>query len=725
MDDLRKEIIIKYRRLLKGCRNLLSSEDVNLIRKAFDIALENNENSNGRLDLKKTIKSLDIGLIIAEEIGLGRSSIISSLIYKVIVGSNIEDDYLKEMFGSTVSRIISGLRKVKQVYKQHKVVYNENFRKLLLSFSEDVRVQLIFLAQKLYHLRNIDSFPNEQAKIDLANELINIYIPFAHRLGLYAIKSEMEDKCLKVLQPKTYKSIEQKLEATSKTRDLYINKFISPLTKELDEVGIKYKIKARTKSVASILNKMKKKQVEFEEVYDIFAIRVIIDTIPKREKLECWKVYSIVSDLYMPNPNRLRDWITVPKANGYESLQTTVMGLDDKWVEVQIRTVRMDEIAEKGFAAHWKYKGGKSEQTSEQWLTDLREILENGDSEGFDLMDSFKVKLYNKEVYVFTPTGELKKLPAGASIIDFAYSIHTDIGDKCIGGKVNQKNVPLRYILNNGDTVSVITSQSQQPNIDWLNHVVTSKARNKIRQFLKEEEYKVAEIGKETLARRLKNWKIQSDDELINKLMSEFHCKLAVDLYSKIAEEKIDFTQIKEVITREVPEKIVENVEIVSAISKNRNQDTLLVDDNLSNVHYVFAKCCNPVKGDDIVGFVSIGAGIKIHRQNCKNAIDLMNRYPYRMVDAKWTSDGKTDFEVVLVILGNDELGLIGEITSILGKEFNVKMKSINISTDGGLFEGKIAITIDNAMHLTNVINNLKKIKGVTKVSRYESLVEN
>lgn len=721
METNTNNIFRKYRLLLKGCRNIVSSEDIALVRNAFDIAIENNENTNGKIDFNEIEKSLDIGLIIVNEIGLGRSSIICSLIYNVVVDSKISIDKIEKLFGKTVSRIILGLIRVSEVYANHEIVYSDNFRKLLLSFAEDVRVQLISLAQKLYEIRRAELL-SESSKLSLTKELEYIYIPFAHRLGLYAIKSEMEDRVLKITQSKLYNDIERKLVESSEEREKFINKFVTPLKELLDEEGLKYKIKARTKSVASILNKMRKKQIEFEEVYDIFAIRIILDSEGKKEKIDCWKAYSIVADLYMPNPNRLRDWITVPKANGYESLQTTVMGPEKKWVEVQIRTVRMDEIAEKGFAAHWKYKGGSSEKATEKWLSDLRGILESNDSEGFDLIDSFKVDLYSKEVYVFTPTGELKQLPAGASIIDFAYSIHTDIGDKCIGGKVNQKNVPLRYILRNGDTVSVLTSNNQQPKSDWLNHVVTSKAKNKIRQILKEEQYKVAEIGKEALSRRLKNWKIENNDELIRKLMANYKYKLAVDLYAAIANEKIDFSEIKEIVTKEEINTEVDNIEISQVSRVSRNTDVLVIDDKISNVDYKFAKCCNPVFGDEITGFVSIGEGIKIHRKNCKNAMVLVNRYPYRIIDAKWTNEGNNSYIADLLVIGNDEIGVVTNITSLISKDFSVQMRSLTISSDSGFFEGKITLLIDNADHLSSLISRMKNIKGVTRVTRYDTV---
>jgi GTP pyrophosphokinase len=723
MSDIKIEIVRKYRYLLKKCRNIVSSDDINLVRRAFDLALQNKEIDNEEDNQREMIKSLDIGLIIVEEIGLGRSSIICSLIYTVVVESSIPIKKIESLFGGTVASIIDGLIRVSNVYANHKIVYSDNFRKLLLSFAEDIRVQLIFLSQKLYEIRNADSLSDPE-RSDLAKEIEFLYVPFAHRLGLYTLKSEMEDRVLKILQPEIYNDIERKLAESSDEREKYIKKFVDPLSQTLKEEGLNFKIKARTKSVASILNKMKKKQVEFEEVYDIFAIRIILDSEGKKEKMDCWRVYSVVSDMYVSNPNRLRDWISVPKANGYESLQTTVVGPEKKWVEIQIRTIRMDEVAEKGFAAHWKYKGGQSEKTTEKWLSDLREVLEGSESEGFDLMDNFKVDLFNKEVYVFTPNGELRQLPVGATIIDFAYSIHTHLGDKCVGGKVNQKNVPLRYVLKNGDTVSVITSNNQQPNSDWLNHVVTTKAKNKIRQILKEEQYKVAEVGKEALARRLNNWKLDNNDEMIRKLMSHYKFKLAVDLYAAISNEEIEFARIKEILTQEEEVKEFEDVESNTLHSSKVDLDVLVIDDKLSNVDYKYASCCNPVFGDDVIGFVSIGDGIKIHRRNCKNALDLASRYPYRIVNAKWTNEGNSFYQAVLLILGNDEIGLVSNISTLISKDFRVQMRSISVSTDSGFFEGKISLLINNTNHLNNLIINIKNIKGVTKVSRYDTVEE-
>jgi GTP pyrophosphokinase len=721
--DNNRIIVTKYRKLLKSCRNIVDSKDILAVRKAFDMAVENKLEGN-ILDYRSINRILDISLIVVEEIGLGRTSIICTLLFNVVITSGFSIDKIEELFGENVARIVRGLLRVSDIYANRKIEYSENFRKLLLTFAEDIRVQLIFLAEKLYEIRNIDQISDED-RLVLAKEVDFIYSPFAHRLGLYNIKSELEDRALKITQPRIYEEIESKLEKSKEAREAYIEKFITPLKIALDEDGFKYKIKARTKSVASILHKMQKKQVEFEEVYDIFAIRIIIDSEGKNEKADCWRVYSVVTDKYMPNPRRLRDWISVPKSNGYESLQTTVMGPDKRWAEVQIRTTRMDEIAEKGFAAHWKYKGGKGDNSLEKWLTDLRDILEGTEGDSFDLIDNFKTDLFRKEVYVFTPNGELKQLPAGATVLDFAYSIHTGIGDKCIGGKVNHKNVPLKYVLNNGEHVEILTSNNQRPKSDWLSFIVTSKARNKIRQFLKEEHYKDAEIGKETLERRLKNWKLEFNDEVIRQLMSHYKYKLAADLYCAIASEKHDLSEIKEILTKE--EELVEKkeeIDLKAVKIPKVSSDVLVVDQSVDNVDYKFARCCNPVFGDNIIGFVSIGEGIKIHRESCKNAKDLMRRYPYRIVQAKWTNEGESAYQAVLQIIGDDEIGMISNISQVISKDLRVQMRSISIETRDDMFEGKITVLVPNTDNLTMLIGKLKKIKGVIKVNRYDTVEE-
>lgn len=722
--EYRPQILSKYTAVLKSCRNLISREDIRQIRQAFKIAIKNEVDAS-EMNYQEIIRILDITLIITQEIGLGRTSIICAMVHKTVDKNMLSLEQVREMFGDKVWQIIKGLKDISHIYATHKIVDSENFRKLLLSFAEDIRVQLIFLAEKLYALRQADQLSEEEQQ-QLAMETSYIYIPFTHRLGLYNIKSEMEDRALRYSNPKIYKEIEQKLKDSKAAREAYIAEFIAPITAELDRKGIKYKMKFRTKTIASILNKMRKSQVEFEEIYDIFAVRFIIDSTGENEKPDCWRVYSIVTDKYTPNPRRLRDWISVPKSNGYESLQTTVLGPGKRWVEVQIRTERMDEIAEKGFAAHWKYKGGSSDSILENWLNELREILESNKENAIELLDDMKINLQDKEVHVFTPKGDLKTLQAGATLLDFAYAIHTNVGSKCVGGIVNNRNETLKYVLKNGDQISVLTSANQQPKADWLNFTVTSKARNKIRQFLNEEINHQADIGKETLMRRLKNWKIEFTDETIRKLMQHYKYKFALDLYHGIAIGKHDPSEIKEILTQ-VEEKqvpVIQTKDIKVVRPKKIDEDVLLIDKNVDNVEYKFARCCNPVFGDDIIGFVSIGEGIKVHRRLCKNALELARRYPYRIVKTQWTNDGATSYQTILTLMGKDEPSIITKITEMLGKDPHATLRGISFNSAEGIFEGNLTVLIDNTEHLSQLISRLKHIKGVMKVGRHDSMME-
>lgn len=722
--NYRPLIFSKYSAVLKSCRNLISDEDIRQIRQAFKIAIEN-ETDNSNLNYQEIIRILDITLIITQEIGLGRTSIICAMLHPTVEKNMLQLEQIREMFGPKVWQIIKGLKDISHIYATQKIVDSENFRKLLLSFAEDIRVQLIFLAEKLYALRQAGKLP-EKVQKQLAMETSYIYIPFAHRLGLYNIKSEMEDTALRYSNPKIYREVEQKLKESKTAREAYIAEFIAPITAELDRKGIKYKTKYRTKTIASILNKMRKSQVEFEEIYDIFAVRFIIDSTGENEKPDCWRVYSIVTDKYTPNPQRLRDWISVPKSNGYESLQTTVLGPQKRWVEVQIRTERMDEIAEKGFAAHWKYKGGSSDSIIENWLNELREILESNEKNAIDLLDDMKINLQDKEVHVFTPKGDLITLQAGATLLDFAYAIHTNIGSKCVGGIVNNRNETLKYLLKNGDQISIITASNQQPKADWLNFTVTSKARNKIRQFLNEEINHQADIGKETLMRRLKNWKIDFNDEIIRKLMQHYKYKFALDLYHGIAIGKHDPSEIKDILTQteEKPTPIIQPKDIKVVHPKKIDEDVLLIDKNIDNVDYKFARCCNPVYGDDIIGFVSIGDGIKVHRRQCKNAIELIRRYPYRIVKTQWTNDGATSYQTILNLTGKGDGNIINKITELIAKDPHATLRAIAINSSEGIFDGNITVLIDNTEHLSQLISRLKHIEGVIKVNRHDSMIE-
>lgn len=720
----------KFTALQKSCRNLLSEKDIRLAEKAFEIAVRTVNSGEAKLQLlseEKVRKLLDIALIITTEIGLGRTSLLCVLLHESAENERISLKEIEDIFGSKVAQILEGLKNISHIYATQKIVNSENFRKLLLSFAQDIRVQLIFLAEKLYALRQAENMPPEARK-QLAQETDYIYIPFAHRLGLYNLKSEMEDRALRYSNPDIYAEISRKLAESKATREKYIAEFIGPVVEELQKRGIRFKVKYRTKTIASILNKMRKSQVEFEEIYDIFAVRFIIDSTGENEKADCWRVYSIVTDKYTPNTQRLRDWISVPKSNGYESLQTTVLGPGKRWVEVQIRTERMDEIAEKGFAAHWKYKGGTSDSAIEDWLNELREILENPKENAIELLDDLKLDLQDKEVHVFTPKGDLITLPSGATLLDFAYAIHTNVGSKCVGGKVNQRNETLKYQLRNGDQISIITSANQQPKADWLNFTVTSKARNKIRQYLNEEINRQADIGKELLERRLKNWKIEYTDETVRKLMQHYKYRFALDLYQGIAMGKHDPAEIKEILLqtkdeeKNIPATPLRDVHIHP---KKIGEDVLVIDKNVDNVDYKFASCCNPVYGDDIIGFVSIGEGIKVHRRQCKNALDLQKRYPYRIVKAQWTNEGAASYQTVLSLMGKDEIGIVNKITELISKDPRVTMRAISIHSAEGMFEGHITLLIDTADHLSQLITRLKHLPGILKVYRHDSMLEN
>lgn len=723
----RPVLLGKYLKLRRLAGNTLSQQDLNAVKKLYRTATQNSTYAN-ELSVNEISRMLDIALIIRAEIGLGRTSIICAMLHKIVEKELVPLEQIKEIFGGKIHQISQGLKDISRIYATQRIVDSDNFRKLLLSFAEDIRVQLIFLAEKLYMLRQASGLTKEEQQ-QISKETSYIYIPFSHRLGLYNIKSEMEDLALKYTQPKLYAEISQKLNESKDAREKYIAEFIAPIVDELHKREVIFKVKYRTKTIASILNKMKKSQVEFEEIYDIFAVRFIIDSTGDDEKTDCWKVYSVVTDKYTPNPQRLRDWISVPKSNGYESLQTTVLGPINRWVEVQIRTERMDEIAEKGFAAHWKYKGGTADKAIENWLVELREILESTQEGAIDLLDNIKIDLQDKEVHVFTPKGDLKTLPAGATLLDFAYAIHTNVGGKCIGGKVNQKNESIRYLLKNGDQVSVLTSNTQQPKADWLNFAITSKARNKIKQFLNEEVNQQADIGKETLLRRLKNWKIEYNDEVVRRLMQHYKYKFANDFYQGIAIGKHDPAEIKEILTQVKEEEKPVVVPQLQDTQVNRpkkiDEDVLLIDKNVDNVEYRFARCCNPVYGDDIIGFVSIGEGIKVHRKQCKNVIDLERRYPYRIVQTQWTNEGSTSYQVVLSIMGKDDGGIINKITELISKDPRVTMRAIALNSAEGMFDGRITVLIDTADHLSQLMTRLKHIAGIIKVNRHDSMMDN
>jgi GTP pyrophosphokinase len=728
----RKDILKSYRSLLEASDGIIKPGDVPMIREAIAVSLRQGKNLRRISGTPALLHALEIARIVVEEIGLGRTSLICSLLYDVLRNGEITLDEIRQQFDDHVVQIMEGLAKVADLYNRNPSIRSENFRKLLLTFAQDVRVILIIIADRLRTMRTLERYDRE-SQINISSEVSYLYAPMAHRLGLYNIKSEMEDLVMKYTNREMYKFIANKLNETKRARDKYIREFIAPLKKELSGQGLKFDIKGRTKTINSIYNKMRKQKVDFEQVYDLFAIRIIIDTELKKEKAECWKVYSIVTDKYQPNPSRLRDWLSVPKSNGYESLHTTVLGPNHKWVEVQIRTRRMDEIAEKGLAAHWRYKGIKSEKGLDEWLTNVREILENPEVNATDFIDDFKLNLYDEEVFVFTPKGDLRRLPKGATILDFAFDIHSEIGKKCVGAMVNQKNVSLRYQLRNGDQVEILTSSSQEPKQDWLNIVSTSRARTKLKQALRDIEYKEAEIGREMLVRRLKNWKLDLTDQRIGQLVKYFKYKSVHDFFRDIAEDKLDVVEIKEFILKEREKekellesqqtgRSAENFVTPVETEEHSGHDVLLIDNNLGNINFQLAKCCNPIFGDDIFGFVSVNGGIKIHRTNCPNAPDLRKKYGYRIVPARWTGEAGGTYLASLKVTGEDDIGIVTNISQVVSKDMGLKIRSINVDSHDGVFEGTLSVFIDNKQSLNTLMKKIKNIKGVFNVFRFDAV---
>ncbi|MCL1868197.1 MAG: RelA/SpoT family protein [Paludibacter sp.] len=680
--------------------------------------------------LENTLKdNIYVAQIVLNDMSLRKSALFAVMLHEYIDHQLITVAEIEKKFNISISSIINGMTRVAALYKKSASLETENFRKLLLSFAQDVRVILIILAQRLHLMYILDKFP-EETRQEIARESSFLYAPLAHRMGLYTIKTELEDLSLKHTNIAIYKEISQKLNETKASRDRYIVNFIQPLEIKLKEVGFPFSIKGRTKSIHSIYNKIKKQNTTFENIYDLFAIRVIFDVPPEKEKLVCWQAYSILTDMYQANPKRMRDWLTVPKSNGYESLHTTVFGPENKLVEMQIRTKRMDEIAEKGLAAHWKYKGGASEQGMDEWLKNVREMLENSDLNAVDFMDEFKMQLYDKEVFVFTPNGDLHKLARGATVLDFAFSIHTNLGCKCTGAKVNGKNVSMKYVLNNGDQVEVLTSSTQKPNNQWLNIVATSRARTKIRQALKEIEFKDAEIGRETLVRRFKNWKIELEDGRLGRTAKKIGYKTLSDMYQAIARETIDIHKIKDIYSEIVrgenaPETLGNRsaetfVPLSTAETQNaEKEDIIVIGKDLKGIDYKLAKCCHPIYGDMVFGFVLATGGIKIHRTDCPNAPQMIQRFGYRIVKAQWSGKAEgTQYPVTLRIVGNDDVGIVANITSIIKKEKDVLLRSISINSNAGLFEGNLTVMVSDNKALESLIKRIKTVKGVKNIER-------
>lgn len=727
-EEKRKEIAEKFQQVLETAEDKFTPDEVEKLRAVFKIT-DKAETSDAVLD--SMLRAASTALILEQEVNLGKQVVIAKIIFEAVRAGIMPLEVATKQTDELTGKLLDGLIKTEELSDQHNTSFeSDNFRQLLLALAHDVRVIVILICDRLYLLQNIASYrPEEQDQI--AKEASYLYAPLAHRMGLYHVKSLLEDLSMKFLHYDIYKEIAGKLNQTKRARDAYIAEFIEPVKKKLEEAGFKFSMKGRTKSIFSIWNKIKKQNTTFEHIYDLFAIRIIIDAPYEQEKSQCWQAYSIVTDMYQPNPKRLRDWLSIPKSNGYESLHTTVMGPQGRWVEVQIRTQRMDEIAEKGLAAHFKYKGVKSESDFDQFLASVRELLEH--QEGNDVnsaMDEFKLSLYDKEVFVFTPTGELRKFPKGATILDFAFQIHSRLGAQCIGGRINGKNVPIRHILNNGDQVEIVTSSAQKPTKEWLNIVQTSKAKSKIRQLLREQDSANAEIGKETFQRRFRNWKIEIDDVILSKYIKRVGYNNIMEFYTDVANEKCDLTKIREEYLEFYrKEKHIDEMTTTQSASNFEHKpieselvtgdDVLVIDQNLKGIQYELARCCNPIYGDPVFGFVSSHGTIKVHKNTCPNAPQLINRFGYRVVRARWS--GKSvggQFVGTIRVVGKDDIGIMTNISSLIQREPDVSLRSISVNSEDGLFQGNISVRLNDAESLETLIRKLRTVKGVTSVSR-------
>ncbi|MDR1155553.1 MAG: RelA/SpoT family protein [Bacteroidales bacterium] len=715
----------KYRALLRAGKTALQPDGHKDIRKAFHMILQACDENTSLYGQPALDFGLDLALISVEELGLRRSAVLASLLDHFVSSGKISLEEIKKAFGDKVAVITGELARISGINVNDTVHQAENFRNMLLAMITDISVILIKLGERMKLMRILDRFP-ENERFRFANDTFYLFAPLAHRLGLYNIKSEMEDLSLKQIQPEAYRTITRKLAETTAERNIFIEKFIQPIHEELTRQRLDFSIKARLKSVYSIYNKMVKQQVDFGEVYDLFAIRIILNSSPEKEKSDCWHVYSVVTDLYSPNPLRMRDWISIPKSNGYESLHATVITREGRWVEVQIRTVRMDEVAEKGLAAHWKYKGGQADENMVQLLTQIRESLEAPDAESFERLDNMKLNLYSKEIFVFTPKGDLRKLPVGSTVLDFAFDIHSGLGATCVGAKINGKNVSIRHVLRNGDKVEINTFKNQRPNADWLSFVVTSKARNRIKTLLKDEERKISEQGREILMRRFKNWKMVLDDHVLKIIQKMYRVKTYTEVYSLAVDDKIDYSALKEQILEKeektkTPERIDEQA--VGKLARPKQgkdgKDFVVIDGKAGEWDYKLAKCCNPVYGDRIFAFVTINEGVKIHRENCPNARQMAEKYGYRILDAHWlATELESLYQADLWVTGYDEIGVVNRLTDVISKEMNTQIRSISISTDKGIFGGTISILVKDTGSLDVLINRVRKVKGVLNATR-------
>lgn len=677
--------------------------------------------------LNPVLFGFQTAMIVVDEIGLKRDAVLAILLHPSVSNGYVSIDEVREQFGDSVARILHGLERIADLYAKNPVIESENFRNLLLSFAEDMRVILIMIADRVNLMRQIRDTENTEAKMRASEEAAYLYAPLAHKLGLYKLKSELEDLSLKYLEHDAYYMIKDKLNATKQARDAYISRFIEPIQKRLMDAGLRFHMKGRTKSIHSIWQKMKKQKCAFEGIYDLFAIRIILDSPQDKEKMQCWQAYSIVTDMYQPNPKRLRDWLSVPKSNGYESLHITVLGPEQKWVEVQIRTERMDEIAERGVAAHWRYKGIKGESGLDEWLTNIRNILETSDD--LQVMDQFKMDLYEDEVFVFTPKGDLFKFPKGATVLDFAYHIHSKIGSSCTGAKINNKIVTLREELHSGDQVEILTSSTQKPKQAWLNIVKTSRAKAKVRLALKETQVKEGQYAKEVIERKFKNRKIEFDESTMARLIKKMGFKEVSDFYRQIADGELDTNEVidkyVELQSKEKsgagdqPARSAEEFNFNAANEMSvPNDDVLVIDRNLKGIDYQLARCCQPIYGDDVFGFVTVNGGIKIHRTDCPNAAELRKRFGYRIVKARWSGKGSSKYSITLRVIGNDDIGIVNNLTSIISKDERLTLRSISIDSNDGLFRGNLVVMLEDTSRLESLIKRLRTVKGVKQVER-------
>ena len=724
-----KTFVLKaYRDLRRALGADISSIEIDHIKSLIYKGIETGLFHRDKYGINPTVRHLNTALLLSKYVAADKNMIIATLIYHLCNTEIFSNEDVKNTFGEDISSIVAGLLKVADLYKMHSMQKNENFSKLMMAFAENIRVIIIMIVDRLALMQTINHHPNQQFVLDTANEALCIYAPLAHRLGLYKIKSELEDMSLKYSNRELYTQIAQKLNESKAERDKYIADFIAPVKSKLEAEGLKFEIKGRTKSIYSIWNKMKKQNADSKDIYDLFAIRIILDTPLEQERQDCWKVFAIITDMFAANSKRTKDWITIPKSNGYESLHTTVIGPDKRWVEVQIRTQRMDEIAEKGLAAHFKYKGVKSEKKLDDWMANVRDMLETSGNDSGELMKKMKMDVYDKEVFIFTPKGDLFKLPLGATLLDFAFAIHSKVGSTCVGGKVNGRSQKINYQLKSGDTVEILTSSSQQPKLQWLSYVNTSKAKNKIRQAINEINNKAAEFAKELLQRRLKNRKIDIDESIITKVIKKLGYKTATDFFNDIASEHLDISRVIDAYVM-MSEKDDDTANTIRSAENytlqpttetaETSNDVIIIGEGIKGINYKLSKCCLPIQGDKIMGFIASDGAIKIHKEDCPNARHLSERYPYRTIKAIWSGmSGNDQYVVPLSIIGHDDIGIVNNITSIISKEKNVSLRSIAIDSNAGLFQGRLVVGVSNTDTLNSLIKKIITIKGVKDVKR-------